>query len=62
MKKYTDAELWRGLLEVAEIEHVDDRDMNPIFEVRFPCMWTVKSLEDAVIQSLSEGLTSDDVG
>lgn len=58
----SDGELWRGLLSVAQIEHADDRDMNPVFEVRFPCMWTVKSFKDAIIKSLQEGLTSDDVG
>lgn len=34
-----DAERWQALMEYARIEHVDDRDMEPIFEVRLPVSW-----------------------
>jgi len=30
------------------IEHSDDRDMNPVFEIVVDCPWTKRTLEQAI--------------
>lgn len=53
-KDQKDAELWRALLELGNIEYVDNRDMEPIFEIQLPCDWRITDFEKAVKQLLKE--------
>lgn len=43
-----DAELWRKLIKNCEITHVDDRDMEPVYEVRIPCDWRISTFKKAI--------------
>jgi CHASE3 domain sensor protein len=42
-----DATRWRTLM-AQRIEHSDDRDMQPVFEIVVDCPWTKRTLQQAI--------------
>lgn len=51
-----DAARWRALIEHCRIEHVDDRDMEPVFEVQPPVSWRHSDLTKAIDAVIKESV------
>jgi len=35
-------------------EHVDDRDMEPVFEIQLPCLWNIKEIKNCLSAIIKE--------
>ena len=43
-----DAKRWQALMEHCDVNYVDARDMEPIFEVKVPCDWRLTDFKKAI--------------